>query len=281
MTVKNEQETSISYSSFFSRLRAVFAFFTIVSVPLQAQSTAVWQENKMYFDFGLSSPQVSVNKGDQSALVQSGVILNSQSTSGFQNTAIPNRTLGDLLIAQSLVNPKAEGLGLISRLGIEYGLTKYFGIGASFNNTSLEITRYNAFAGSSWDLASYFFLIAGTRETVNSIGILKNWEANQNRRVRLETLDSEISLHIPLEGIPIDPYLRLSYGTSTNPLPGNTSYSKRGGTIGMRYMYNSMINLSLEFYNSRFDFYQSAGNTSANATESGLRFSVGTSMNSP
>ncbi len=170
--------------------------------------------------------------------------------------------------------------GSNQRLGFEYSLTEWAGIGGSVNQSRFEVKNAN-FAQVLDPAALFLLSFAGGPFNISSptqptpvavyLGILPV----SYRTDAIRTTDFDFAFHIPTG--PFDPFVRVSIGGGK---VGDVTVSKGGLTVGLRWSPTSCCYAFLESFHNRFSF-EIEGLITGSVFESGARLGVGLRIGQP
>lgn len=253
----------------------------------KSEERPVYEKNRMYFDFGYSATEFQKTNSEANIASLAGISYFIQQNRTQNNSSISRsdfNTLGNVYFAQT--SKPAKGDSNNYRFSIEYALSKYFGIGGSLNSSQIQfenlpsITQKTSF--NNFFFFNSLFFTDVNQQTRDSWSILALADLKQSieiKNLQQTIADFEIAFHLPLEGIPLDPYTKLGVGVNLFPIKDIGGVTKNAVTVGIRYAMYEQVNLSLEYYISRYEY--SIQENISRLQEIGARILLGTSMGPP
>lgn len=179
----------------------------------------------------------------------------------------PNSDRSNLGLIKSSVFRQSEINNINYRLGFEYRIFRYFGLGASYNQSSVTVT--NVLPG---DYLNFYSLGLPPEPPKNTPPEPANYNTlfSRDLRSKIITAEAEASFHFLPNFKKIDPFIRFGYGTALRGVFGSSQ--KFTYTGGIRYIYNERISLSFEYFKG--DLFGNLGRTDF-AVEKGWRIGLG------
>ncbi len=255
---------------------------------IRAQSTDYFREGKVYVDF-LGS--VVSEPGPPSFFTHADFTLDLLYPYAFV-FGVPNavqlQTRNLALIDYYLQTQKTEAISNNVRIGAEYALTDWFGIGATYRQTNVSIKNATAYDFADPSLNLFVGLLQSTTTVpyYYYLPLIKGTYALPAFKLVL----FDMSFHIYKSGR-FDPYFRLSFGGGTSGKATSSvtivhPYSV-SLTWGARVGIGNNIHATLEQFYDYYSFKTSfsgafSGVSSAlHFNDVGLRIGVGFAMNAP
>jgi hypothetical protein len=179
----------------------------------------------------------------------------------------PNSERVNLGLVKSFVFRESKIENVNSRLGFEYRLFRMFGLGTSYNQSSVTVT--NVLPG---DYLILYSLGLPPESPKNVPPEPSNFSTLNSRDLRstISTAEVEASIHLLPNVKHLDPFIRLGYGTALRGISGSSQ--KFSTSAGIRYIYNEKWSVSLEYYKG--DLFGNLGRTNF-VVESGGRVGLG------
>lgn len=174
----------------------------------------------------------------------------------------PNAERRNLGVAKALNYKESEILNQNVRLGTEYALLSWLGVGGSLTRSNTQVT--NVLPGDYLVLASFGIPVPNPREDAPELANFGTFFP-RTLNASISSAELEASLHLPV--FIFDCYLRGGFGQIWEGGSGR----KESISIGSRIVFDT-INLSFEFYRS--SIFADFGRTDF-LREEGLRFGAG------
>ena len=179
----------------------------------------------------------------------------------------PNNERVALGLLKSSVFRESKIQNINSRLGFEYRLFPFFGLGASYNQSSVTVT--DVLPG---DYLILYSLGLPPEAPKNTPPDASNFFSLSSRELRstITTAEAEFNFHFIPNSKTFDPYFRFGYGTALSGVFGSSQ--KFTYTGGLRYRFRERWSISTEFFKG--DLYGNLGRTDF-AVEKGIRLGFG------
>ena len=218
----------------------VFLFFA-ASVAIHAEDPAssdAFHEKAVYLDLagGASQPHSSVIKALETGGSAAFIPL-----LGDLTATAPDRKLYGLYL---LSQPTGSARAANGRLGIEYGVNNWFGIGGSFETTQVTLKNVPIVVGALGNFGTLLFL---SRNSPASSPNFVDFFLSSRGTVRmspLNVLNIDFGFHFPSPDF-LDPYFKFVYGFGA--VDGGF-INKAGGILGVRVLIGQHFYFFLEGY---------------------------------
>lgn len=235
--------------------------FYLFVLPIFSESKS-FEKNKFYFDFAFGNLKTKVSEA-ASAETFSTLYFYYDLNPLIQSQNEERRNLGLYKLSEFR---ESKIINYNTRFGIEYGVFKYLGMGASLNNSNTKVT--NVLPGDYLILYSLGFAPPSSK---NSPPEISNYTTlfRRDLNARISTIDLELSFHYPISIY--DFYTRFGYGKILEGASNPSLAYKTSSIFGARFFY-SKIFISLEYYHATIigDLRRSGY-----AIENGFRFGFG------
>ena len=149
-----------------------------------------------------------------------------------------------------------EADGKNARIGFEYGLANWFGLGASIESSKLTVKRSGPDAAALFLFAQNSGTAGGSSGgSAGTTGGADMRRFNERDLPAFNTLDLTAGFHFP-GNARIDPFLRIAVGIGR---VDGEDIRKSGAALGIRFLLGSRLTLGIEAYGNWFDGPGSGG----------------------